>query len=238
MCFPKSQLFYNPHNGRAWTLHPHPILNPSTVFIYLNHNIITPSQMFTTRTYVQAVALLIGCIVSYRILRALLDPLRSVPGPFAARFTRFWYRRQISSGRSRWTEIDLHRKYGPVVRLTPSQYSIDDPEAAKQLYGPQTRFTKSGWYRPWSSDLANPGGFTDTFTIRDPQYHHDQRKTISNLYSMSNLVQMETCIDETTSLFLKTLDGFSKRDEVFDLHHWMMCYAMEVIIFITVSHYR
>lgn len=194
--------------------------------------------MFNTITYLQAALVLLGCIVSNRLLRALFDPLRGIPGPFAARFTRSWYYRQLSSGKSRWVEIDLHRRYGPVVRLAPNQYSIDSLEVAKQLYGPQTKFTKSDWYRPWASNLVNPHGFADVFSIQDQHFHHEQRKIVNNLYSMSNLVQMETCVDETTSLLFRAFDGFSKRGEVFDLHHWMRCYALDIIMFITVSRSR
>ena len=30
--------------------------------------------------------------------------------------------------------MDLHDKYGPIVRIAPNEYSIDDYEAAKVIY--------------------------------------------------------------------------------------------------------
>jgi hypothetical protein len=40
------------------------------------------------------------------------SPLRSVPGPFTASFTRLWKLRQMYKGDMERTNIALHRKYG------------------------------------------------------------------------------------------------------------------------------
>lgn len=88
-------------------------------------------------------ALLFSMIyLGYGVLQAILDPLRHIPGPLIARFTRLWYVWQIYKGRVHYTNIDLHKKYGPIVRLAPKFYSIDDVEAAKTVYGNGTRFVK------------------------------------------------------------------------------------------------
>lgn len=185
--------------------------------------------------YFQAGVLFACCFVVFRVIRAFLDPLRTIPGPFAARFTRLWYFRQLRSGKSRWTEVDLHRKYGPVIRLAPNQYSIDNLEAARQMYGPGTNFRKTDWYDVWSSDLVDPHGFQDIFSIQDPHFHQEERKVVGSLYSMSNVMQMESCVDETVSLLFKAFDGFCEDEAVVDLAHWMRCYAFDTVIFITVS---
>lgn len=75
--------------------------------------------------------------------------------------------------------IKLHRKHGkkppvtskplcahclgPIVRYGPNEYSIDDPGAARIIYGHGTHFTKSSWYAGWGA----PGKPT-LFTDRDP----------------------------------------------------------------------
>ena len=47
-----------------------------------------------------------------RVLRALLSPVRQIPGPFLARFTRLWYFRQVVRGDFDQVNIQLHRRYG------------------------------------------------------------------------------------------------------------------------------
>jgi hypothetical protein len=40
------------------------------------------------------------------------DPLRDVPGPFFARFTRLWLLRQYVKGNYQKTNVKLHDQYG------------------------------------------------------------------------------------------------------------------------------
>jgi hypothetical protein len=47
-----------------------------------------------------------------RIISHLLDPLRIVPGPFLARFSRLWYLFSSLNGRGHETISKLHEKYG------------------------------------------------------------------------------------------------------------------------------
>ncbi len=61
-------------------------------------------------------AILIGILLSalslYKVITVLRDPLRTVPGPFFARFTRLWYLRKVWRGDFEKTNIALHKKYG------------------------------------------------------------------------------------------------------------------------------
>ena len=92
---------------------------------------------------VVSVALLSGAIpILYFLLQFTLDPLRDIPGPLLARFTRLWYFIEIYKGSFELTEIELHKKYGPIVRIAPYEYSIDDVEAAKTIYGHGNSFPK------------------------------------------------------------------------------------------------
>lgn len=47
-----------------------------------------------------------------RVGRAVFDPLRAIPGPFLARFTRLWYTSALAKGNWELQNINLHRKYG------------------------------------------------------------------------------------------------------------------------------
>lgn len=72
----------------------------------------------------------------------ILDPLRSVPGPFLARFTRWWYFYAVWKGDFERTNVELHKKLGSVVRIAPGEYSIDDVEGARVIYGLAKGFVK------------------------------------------------------------------------------------------------
>jgi hypothetical protein len=78
----------------------------------------------------------------YHFIQYVLDPLRSIPGPFLARFTRLWYFLEIYKGSFEATDVELHKKYGPIVRIAPHEYSIDDVDAARTIYGHGNAFVK------------------------------------------------------------------------------------------------
>jgi len=82
-------------------------------------------------------------------LKSTLSPLRSVPGPIWARFTRLWFFRSIQIGSFHHKNIELHRKYGPIVRIAPDHYSLNDPSAIKIIYGINSKWAKSDWYEGW-----------------------------------------------------------------------------------------
>jgi hypothetical protein len=88
--------------------------------------------------------ILLGCgiVPLYFLIRFILDPLRDIPGPFLARFTRLWSFIEIYKGSFEQTDIKLHKRYGPIVRVAPGEYSIDDVEAMRTIYGHGTAFTK------------------------------------------------------------------------------------------------
>lgn len=86
----------------------------------------------------------VGGYIIYLLLQFALDPLRDIPGPFFARFTRWWYFIEIYRGTFELTDIKLHQKYGSIVRVAPHEYSIDDVDAARTIYGRGNVFVKVG----------------------------------------------------------------------------------------------
>lgn len=84
----------------------------------------------------------LGTRVVYSLYRFVSDPFKDIPGPFPARFTHLWYLFAIYKGNFILTNINLHKKYGPIVRIAPNEYMIDNVEAAKTIYGHGNAFVK------------------------------------------------------------------------------------------------
>jgi len=59
-----------------------------------------------------AIIVLLVLVVCYQAAKAFFSPLRAIPGPFWARFTRAWYLRRVWQGDFEKTNIELHNKYG------------------------------------------------------------------------------------------------------------------------------
>ncbi|KAK1842043.1 cytochrome p450 pisatin [Colletotrichum chrysophilum] len=169
-------------------------------------------------------------VLLYRIISAVRDPLRHIPGPFLARFTRLWLFRQYYRADYEKTDRRLHEKYGPIVRIAPGQYSIDSLDAAKTIYGHGSHFAKNEWYLPW----GNPA-LSNLFNELNPKVHSAMRRQVANVYSMSNMVSYEPYVDECTDIFAQRFSEISDEGRVIDLGHWFQCYALDVIGKITFS---
>ncbi|GME52508.1 Cytochrome P450 [Neofusicoccum parvum] len=179
---------------------------------------------------------LIGAVASFfflrSIFRAVFTPLQSIPGPFLARFTRLWYLYRVWKGDFEKVNIELHRKYGPIVRITPYEYSIDDPSAIRPIYGHGTHFVKGYWY----TGSSNPDFHTeDIFSGRDPKLHAVNRRKFSSLYSMSALLKMEQPVNECIEIFEQRLREMASSGREMDLQWWMQCYAFDVIAAVSVA---
>lgn len=76
--------------------------------------------------------------LAFLVFRALysvfLHPLRNVPGPGLAKITELWRTNRYFRGYWHRDILDLHRQYGPVVRISPNEVSIVSPELAKTIY--------------------------------------------------------------------------------------------------------
>jgi hypothetical protein len=66
---------------------------------------------------------------------ALRPGLRSLPGPFSARFFRFYRSSLVFGGKAPEEYRKLHEQYGHIVRVGPSHVSISDPSAIPLIYG-------------------------------------------------------------------------------------------------------
>lgn len=181
---------------------------------------------------ISACGILVVARLLFSFVTSFTSPTRRIPGPLLARFTRLWYLRRVALGRFEHENIQLHRRYGPIVRLAPNMYSIDLPEAVNKVYGIGSKLPKSDWYDGWKH--PSPDAWT-MFPDKDIRRHAQTRRVFQGLYSMSSLVSYEGYVNECADVLLNRLSLFSKSREPINMGHWFQCYAFDVIGNITFS---
>ncbi|KAL3299904.1 cytochrome P450 oxidoreductase, partial [Colletotrichum asianum] len=122
-------------------------------------------------------------------------------------------------------------KLGPVVRVAPYQYSIDDPGVIKTIYGIGKGFPKV----VLRFDFAPNPPWCDLFTDGNSARHAANRRIVANLYSVTTLKDMEPEVEDCIRQFVSRLTHLSKSGRILDLQFWMQCYAFDVISQITVG---
>jgi hypothetical protein len=75
----------------------------------------------------------LGLIYLFYVREA--TPLRKVPGPLVASFSKLWMVHKTRQLKRHEIDLELHKKYGPVVRIGPTYVSVSSPSALKQIYG-------------------------------------------------------------------------------------------------------
>ncbi|OAL54679.1 cytochrome protein [Pyrenochaeta sp. DS3sAY3a] len=178
----------------------------------------------------RGVALLVICLISYWIIPFLhgltISSTRNVPGPLLARFTRWYEYFAVLGGKSNIEYMQLHDKFGPVVRMGPNRYSFSDPSDVKIIYELGGKFIKSEFYHPLMA--PNPDD-QNIFTIRDPALHKARRRKIANLYSMSTMVSYEGAVDRMNIICMDKLTDFASTNRKFSLPDFLQWYAFDVI---------
>lgn len=69
--------------------------------------------------------------------------LQGIPGPLAARFSNLWLFSTARRGKRFFIVDQVHKKYGPMVRVQPNHVSINDDLAIPMIYGHGNGFLKS-----------------------------------------------------------------------------------------------
>lgn len=79
-------------------------------------------------------------LVALPVLVTLVISLRSylwlshIPGPFFAKFTNIPRLLWVKSYHAHKTHVELHKRYGPIVRFGPNMVSVGDPKEIGTIY--------------------------------------------------------------------------------------------------------
>jgi len=126
--------------------------------------------------------------------------MRSIPGPWLAKFTDAWLGRVAARGHRSEVVHQLHKQYGTFVRLAPNHVSIADPDALQTVYAHGNGSLKSNFYDAFVSIHRG------LFNTRNRQDHARKRKIVSHIFSLKSVLEFEPYIQLHIGAFLKQWD--------------------------------
>jgi cytochrome P450 len=180
---------------------------------------------------VLGIELLLATFVAYNIYWVVyyrhFHPLKDIPGPFWASISSLWYFRAVRHGRGQDYQLELHKKYGKFVRITPNQVQIMDATALDTIYGTKHAFTKDEFYSSFITNI-NPKRI-DGFSERDEAKHTERRRMLAHVYTQGAVLEYEPCVDRVISLFYRQMERFADTGETFDISLWLRKYTFDVI---------
>ncbi len=159
-------------------------------------------------------------LLSWLLYNKFHAGLNRIPGPPLAGLTKLWRLYQVRKGTFHRDLVALHKQYGPLVRIAPDVVSVGDPSMIPVVYGLKHNFRKTAFYPiqsiSWRKEVS-----CNIFSTRDPAEHREQKKKISAAYSMSNLLQSESKVDDCTKAFMAKLKNFADEGKDFDMGNWL-----------------
>lgn len=159
------------------------------------------------------------------IYRVFFHPLAHFPGPFPAKVSGYWRTYQYSRGNWHNDIVNIHKKYGRVVRIAPNELAIVDENAMETLYGHGTKAMKTTWYSVWDVPNTAPQLFSEL----DKSRYGFLRKRLSGAYSMSSIMKYEVYIQSCLDLLWAKLSEQADQGNVVNMSEWSNAFAFDVI---------
>ncbi|KAL2861226.1 cytochrome P450 [Aspergillus lucknowensis] len=161
----------------------------------------------------------------YRIRK---NPLSSLPGPEISKWTDLVLKYHTVRGeRPRYVHA-LHEKYGPIVRVSPGEVDISDPQTARAIHRIASPFLKAPWYR-----LLNRKDGESIFSTTDPEYHRRHRRLLSAPLSDANLrAVMQPLVRDRIALAIDKIRAEAHSPQgggVADVYKWFFFMATDII---------
>ncbi|RDW56886.1 hypothetical protein BP5796_12953 [Coleophoma crateriformis] len=178
---------------------------------------------------IATIAILVLCVTSLtqRLLYNLYwHPLAHIPGPRLAAAT-YLYQTYfgLAGGKSRYYMhiAELHRRYGPVVRITPDEVHLSDPENHEVIHSVGSKYAKA---TPYYSAL---GAGYSTFTAGPNEVHKLRRARLDPFFSRRNVIKMEYLVQSRAAKLLHIMSSKFSAGAAVDLHHAFRSISVDVI---------
>ncbi|WPH04118.1 Cytochrome P450 CYP682N1 [Acrodontium crateriforme] len=190
---------------------------------------------------ISVIPLIITALLLYisvgAVRRLYFSRISHVPGPKLAALT-YLYQRYWDvwpcSGQFMFHTIELHKRYGPIVRVGPDEVHIDDASFYSECYPSSIirRRDKSplqfGWYQ-------GTGEFSDgsSFSTLANQLHRSRRAGIAPFFSKQMVRDLEPRVKDKVlrlrAALLRHSKAIHKEEQLVDMNNAMSALTMDVI---------
>nr|XP_036582167.1 cytochrome p450 [Colletotrichum truncatum]KAF6790827.1 cytochrome p450 [Colletotrichum truncatum] len=164
--------------------------------------------------------LVVGIYTSMTIYRGFFHRLNRFPGPFFAKFSNLYVTLKI------WKEMhlhedvrELHRIYGDIVRVGPTELSINTPDAIDAVFL-ETDCYKGPWY-----NLLHP--MVSMQMVRDKEAHSTRRKAWEYGFTSKALREYEPRVLKYTNQLLNGIEASAGTK--FNASLWFNFYSFDVM---------
>ncbi|KAI0389058.1 cytochrome P450 [Xylariaceae sp. FL0594] len=175
-------------------------------------------------------ALTICYLAAVAVYRLLFHPLARFPGPKLAAVTRYYeaYYDVFLNGQFTFKIADLHREYGPIIRISPYELHVADPAFYEKIYRQDGRWNKYAWAYD-----AHSAKHSTIFTT-DHYLHRARRTPMNRFFSKATVSGRQALISRNVDKLWERISAFALSGKVVDLgaaiSEFTRCTAAEFIL--------
>ncbi|KAH8666532.1 cytochrome P450 [Xylariales sp. PMI_506] len=161
--------------------------------------------------------------VAITIWRLYFSPLASFPGSKLAAST-LWYEFYwdvVKGGQWVWKIQEMHKQYGPIVRINPYELHILDSEYYEELYS-----GKKDKYKWWTK-LGGADG--SSFAAASHEQHRLRKSAVAPFFSKRSITDLEPIIAAKVDKLSTRFDDIVKTGEVVRLDVALMALTIDII---------
>lgn len=116
-----------------------------------------------------------------------------------------------------------NRSLGPIVRITPDEVHLSDPDNYDVIYHMNTKYAKVAPY------YKSMGGGYSTFTTVSNEEHRIKRSHLNPFFSKKKVLELEDSVQKNTEKLCSLIEKKFYLDESVDLHHAFRALSVDII---------
>ncbi|KAL4926190.1 cytochrome P450 [Aspergillus undulatus] len=160
------------------------------------------------------------------LYRLLFHPLARFPGPKYAALSRWheYYYDGYLPGKFMWWIEEQHKRYGPIVRITPDELHILDADLWDTIYTKAGRVDKYDWLS------VRFGNANSVLSTAPDNLHRIRRNALNPFFSRQRILGLQDIIRQKLNILIKRVDEFCGADSPMPLHRGFTAFSEDVIM--------
>ncbi|KAF7954756.1 uncharacterized protein EAE97_000015 [Botrytis byssoidea] len=163
--------------------------------------------------------------VTLVVYRLYFSPLAKFPGPKLAAAS-LWYEFYYDvwcDGQFTFKIRELHKVYGPIIRISPHQLHVYDPAFYEELYSQHKVRHK---YSYFLDRFQLPGS---AFGSVDHKLHRERRAALNKYLSKQTIKKLEPMLLDMLDKLCGRIEEFREKGEELDMRIVYQCFITDVI---------
>ncbi|KIW90646.1 uncharacterized protein Z519_08429 [Cladophialophora bantiana CBS 173.52] len=165
-------------------------------------------------------------LIGLVIYRLYFHPLAKFPGPKYAAISHWHevYYDVILQGQFTFQVQEMHKQYGPIVRVVPDELHIQDSDFYETLYTKAGRVDKYEWM------AGRFGDHNSAFATASDELHRIRRGALNPLFSRQRILDLQDVIQGKIDILVDRVREFQAEEKVMPINRAFSALTEEVIL--------